>query len=73
MVDKNIPRQDLISAKGKLYHIACKAWFTSTGAIHPLSFKFEGDDGMLIIVKDISVKQIEDKRCEGGCKSRIYL
>lgn len=71
VIDRSIPRQDLISSKGRLYHIACKAWFTATGAIYPLSFKFEGEDGVLIAVKDISIKDTKDKLCE-GIRSREY-
>ena len=37
-VDSGIP-------KGNMYHIACSAWFTSTGQTMPRYFKFEDDGG----------------------------
>lgn len=50
---------------GKMYHIACKSWFTATGSLMPLSFKFEGDDGELQIVKNLQVNYAEDKNYSG--------
>lgn len=57
-IDSGIPT-------GKMYRIACKAWFTSTGSPIPLSYKFEGDDGEMQIVKDVRVNYVEDKNYSG--------
>ncbi len=63
--------------KGKMYHIACKTWFTAGGSTRPLSFKFEGDDGMLQTVSDLIVHYSEDKNYSGiaskeyGCEAII--
>ncbi|MCD8083928.1 MAG: hypothetical protein LUE86_10570 [Clostridiales bacterium] len=68
--ESNIP-------KGKLYHIACKTWFTSTGAAMPLSFKFEDDIGEIQMVRDITVRYAEEKNFSGipsreyGCEAVI--
>ena len=62
---------------GKMYHIACKIWFTSTGSLRPLSFKFEGDDGELQYVRDMKIIYSEDKNYSGiaskeyGCEAII--
>lgn len=50
---------------GKMYPIACNAWFTSGGDSRPLSFKFEGDDGEIILVRNVQVKYVEDKFFSG--------
>ena len=63
--------------QGKMYHIACKTWFTSTGSPRPLSFKFEGDDGLLQMVNNLTVKYSEDKNYSGipskeyGCEAIV--
>ncbi|MBQ7796679.1 MAG: hypothetical protein IJ374_08995 [Lachnospiraceae bacterium] len=57
-IDSGIP-------KGKMYHIACNTWFTSSGEIMPLSFKFEGMDGMIHRVGDLKIEYVEDKRFSG--------
>lgn len=63
--------------RGKQYQIACNTWFTSTGTPIPLSFKFEGDDGEIIKVKQLEVKYTEDKNYSGipskeyGCRAII--
>ena len=51
--------------RGKMYHIACKVWFTATCSPRPLSFKFEGDDGIIQSVTDINIKSSEDKNYSG--------
>lgn len=51
--------------KGKMYHIACKVWFTSNCSPKPLSFKFEGDDGIIQSVSNISIQSSEDKNYSG--------
>lgn len=63
--------------RGKMYHIACKSWSTSEGKVLPLSFKFEGDDGSMIIVSNIQTHYCEDKNFSGipskefGCEAII--
>ncbi len=62
---------------GKSYHIACKTWFTATGSMMPLSFKFEGDDGRLQTVRQVRICYAEDKNYSGipskeyGCEAII--
>lgn len=62
---------------GKMYHIACKSWSTSEGKVMPLSFKFEGDDGSMILVSNIQTHYCEDKNFSGipskefGCEAII--
>lgn len=51
--------------KGKIYHVACKAWFTSTCNLRPLSLKFEGDDGIIQSISNIDIKSVEDKNYSG--------
>lgn len=51
--------------RGKMYHIACKVWFTASCSPRPLSFKFEGDDSIIQTVSDISIKSSEDKNYSG--------
>ncbi len=69
-IDSGLPR-------GKRYQIACKTWFTATGSPRPLSFKFEGDDGTLQTVNNLTVKYSEDKNYSGipskeyGCEAVI--
>ena len=57
-IDSGIPR-------GTMYHIACKSWCTSTGSMMPLSFKFEGDDGRMIVVNNLKINYCEDKNYSG--------
>ena len=63
--------------RGKMYHIACKSWSTSEGKVLPLSFKFEGDDGSIILVSNIQTHYCEDKNFSGipskefGCEAII--
>ncbi|WP_143322478.1 hypothetical protein [Clostridium sp. HBUAS56010] len=51
--------------RGKMYHIACKVWFTASCSPRPLSIKFEGDDGIIQSVTDICIKSSEDKNYSG--------
>ena len=55
-IGTNAERADSGLLAGRQIKIACKAWFTSTGAIQPLSFKFEGDDGMMQTVNHVAVR-----------------
>lgn len=63
--------------KGRMYHIACKTWFTASNSVRPLSFKFEGDDGLIQTVTNLKVKYSEDKNYSGiaskeyGCEAII--
>ena len=63
--------------KGKMYHIACKIWFTATGSLRPLSFKFEGGDGSIQCVNDMTILYSEEKNYSGiaskeyGCEAII--
>ncbi len=63
--------------KGKLYHIACHIWFTSTGTAMPLSFRFEDDVGEIQTVRDMTVRYTEEKNFSGipsreyGCEAVI--
>ena len=45
----------------EIYHIACKNWTTTKGKVILLSFKFEGDDGSIIMVTSIQILYTEDK------------
>lgn len=62
---------------GNIYHIACKSWTTTEGKVMPLSFKFEGDDGSIIMVTNIQILYSEDKNFSGipsrefGCEAII--
>lgn len=63
--------------RGRQIPIACKAWFTSGGSARPLSFKFQGDDGLLQTVGDVAVDYSEEKNYDGipsreyGCRAVI--
>ena len=64
-VDINTENIDSGAIKGRMYHIACKTWFTATQSVRPLSFKFEGDDGGIQAVNNLNVKYSEDKIYDG--------
>ena len=66
-----MPHQDGSEVHGRMYHIACKAWFTAGGVPMPLSFKFEGDDGELQYISHLKVNYAED-RCYSGIASKEY-
>lgn len=59
--------KDIDSGKinGKSRDIACKTWFTSNCTPIPLSFKYEGDDGVIQTITNLTVKTTEDKRYAG--------
>ena len=59
------PATEQDKPRGKMYQIACHAWFTATGAPQPLSFKFQGDDGEIQRVADIKIQYSEDKYYSG--------
>ena len=50
---------------GKTYKAACDIWVTSEGRILPKYLKFEGDDGIIQSVKDITLKYVENKNYSG--------
>lgn len=60
-----LPHIDRGTRKGRPYPIAVKSWFTSSGTIIPLSFKFEGDDGEIHYIQNIHVKSSEEKHYAG--------
>jgi hypothetical protein len=64
-IGTNVKDIDSGAIRGKLYHIACKAWFTSTCSPIPLSFKFEGEDGIIQTVSSLNIKCTEDKNYSG--------
>lgn len=64
-IGTNTEKADSGILAGRQIKIACKAWFTSTGVIRPLSFKFEGDDGMMQTVKQVEVRFGEEKYYSG--------
>lgn len=72
---RGTPDTDSGLPRGKMYHIACKTWFTSTGSLRPLSFKFEGDDGEIHTVSDLKIHYSEEKNYSGisskeyGCEA----
>lgn len=76
-IGTNVNEIDSGELRGKMYHIACKAWFTSECSVKPLSFKFEGEDGSIQTVQNITVKYAEDKNYSGipsreyGCEAVI--
>lgn len=76
-VEINAEDIDSGAIKGRMYHIACKTWFTATQSVRPLSFKFEGDDGGIQAVNNLNVKYSEDKIYDGipskeyGCEAII--
>lgn len=65
-------RTDSGSVRGRQITIACKTWFTSTGSLRPLSFKYEGDDGMLQHVVVSRILSSEDKNYS-GIPSKEYI
>jgi len=59
-IGTNTEKADSGTLTGRQIKIACKAWFTSSGVIKPLSFKFEGDDA-------------DGKSCDGPVRGRKVL
>ena len=76
-IGTNMESFDSGAIRGRQIQIACKTWFTSNGSVKPLSFKFEGDDGMIQTVGAVSVSYSEDKNYSGilsreyGCRAVI--
>lgn len=64
-IGTNVREEDSGEVRGRQIDIACKTWFTSTGLPRPLSFKYEGDDGMLQSVAIAEVISSEDKHYAG--------
>ena len=67
-----LPHIDSGTRKGRPYPIAVKSWFTSSGTIIPLSFKFEGDDGEIHYIQNLHVKSSEEKHY-AGIPSRDFI
>ncbi|MBS6955587.1 MAG: hypothetical protein KH230_20420 [Enterocloster asparagiformis] len=70
-IGTNENKSDSGELKGQIYPVACKTWFTSTGAVRPLSFKFEGDDGQIQTVENLTVKYVDSKNYS-GIPSKVY-
>lgn len=70
-IGTNDIKRDSGEAKGRTYNIACKVWFPTNKYPYPLSFKFEGDDGVLVTVSELIIKHTEEKIYYGG-KSLEY-
>jgi len=64
-IGTNVKENDSGKLNGKTYNIACKAWFTASCSPRPLSLKFEGDDGIIQTISDITIKCSEDKNYNG--------
>lgn len=64
-IGTNAEKADSGPLVGRQIKIACKAWFTSSGSVLPLAFKFEGDDGMLQTVNHVTVQYSEEKYYAG--------
>lgn len=64
-IGTNVRELDSGNVRGRQIAIACKIWFTSTGSPRPLSFKYEGDDGMLQSVAISEIISSEDKNYAG--------
>ena len=60
-IDINRENRDSGEIRGKTYNIACKVWFPTNNKPYPLSFKFEGDDGIIATVSDLKIKHSENK------------
>lgn len=71
------PDAEQDTPNGKMYHIACMTWFTSSGSLRPISFKFEDENKEIQRVGDIIIQYSEDKNYSGlpskefGCKAII--
>ena len=64
-IGTNVREVDSGEVRGRQIEIACKTWFTSTGWPRPLSFKYEGDDGMIQSVAVAEIVSSEDKNYSG--------
>lgn len=85
-INTNQNIRDSGEIRGRAYNIACKVWFPTNSKPYPLSFKFEGDDGIISSVSDLNIKYMENKvyygnksieyRCEaiiGGLKKDFKI
>jgi hypothetical protein len=61
----NVKDVDSGEVRGHMHNIACKTWFTSNCTPIPLSFKYEGHDGVIQNVSNLIIKTTEDKRYAG--------
>ena len=82
----NNNNRDSGGIRGNVYNIACKAWFPAGQKPYPLSFKFKGDDEIIVTVPELNIRHTEDKfyygektieyRCEaiiGGLKKDFKI
>lgn len=51
--------------RGKIYPIACMAWYAPGLPPRPLLFKFEGEDGILQTITDLKIKCTDNKFYDG--------
>lgn len=51
--------------RGKIYPIACMAWYAPDHVPRPLKFKYEGEDGVLQTIDNISIKSTDYKFYDG--------
>ena len=71
------PDAEQDAPKGKMYHIACMTWFTASGSLRPISFKFEDENKEIQSVGDIFIQYSEDRNYSGlpskefGCRAVI--
>lgn len=64
-IGTNVKEVDSGDLHGKIYDVACKAWFTSSCSPRPLSIKFEGDDGVIQTISNIVIRYSGDKSYNG--------
>lgn len=64
-IETNIKDIDNGELRGKIYKAACEIWVTSEGRLFPKYLKFEGDDGVIQSVENITLKYVEDKNYSG--------
>lgn len=85
-INTNQNSRDSGEIRGKIYNIACKVWFPANQKPYPLSFKFMGDDEVIITVSDLHIRHTDNKvyygekvieyRCEaiiGGLKKDFKI
>lgn len=56
---------------GERYPAAVKSWFTTTGSITPLSFKFKGEDGVMQYISHVEILESRE-RSPAGIPSLDY-
>ena len=64
-IGTNVKRIDSGSIRGDTFPIACMAWYAPDNTPRPLLFKFEGYDGIIQTVTDITIKCTDDKVYSG--------